>query len=141
MAKKIKIIVKLSLIAGKATPAPPIGPSLGQHGINLLNFCKEYNALTNDQVGNVVPVEVTIFEDKTFSFILKTAPTAFLLLKACNLKKGSSKPLLEKIGTLKKHELVEIAKVKLNDLNTNDMEKAIKIVIGTAKNLGLKVEV
>lgn len=141
MAKKIKIIIKLSLIAGKATPAPPIGPSLGQHGVNLLNFCKEYNAKTNDKVGTIIPAEITIFDDKSFSFILKTPPTAFLLLKACNLKKGASKPGDEKIGILKKNDLIEIAKIKLNDLNTIDINKASQIIIGTAKNLGLKVEI
>ncbi len=140
MAKKIKIIVKLSLIAGKASPAPPIGPSLGQHGINLINFCKEYNNKTTDKIGTVIPVEVTIFDDKSFTFILKTPPTAFLLLQACNIKKGSSNSIEKKVGVIKKEEILEIAKTKFNDLNTKELDKAIKTVIGTAKNLGLKIE-
>lgn len=140
MAKKIKIIVKLSLVAGKATPAPPIGPSLGQHGINLMNFCKEYNSKTIDKIGTVIPVEVTIFEDKTFTFVLKTPPTSFLLLQASNVKKGSGNSSEKKIGVLKTDKIIEIAKIKFNDLNTKDLNKAVKTITGTANNLGLKIE-
>lgn len=139
MAKKIKVIVKLALTAGKATPAPPVGPSLGQYGINLVSFCKEYNAKTSNQIGQIIPVKITIYEDKSYSFVLKSSPSAFLILKAANLKKGASKPNHEKIATISSSQIEEIAKMKLFDLNTNSLEKAISIIKGTAKNMGILI--
>jgi large subunit ribosomal protein L11 len=139
MIKKIKTIIKLDLAAGKATGAPPVGPSLGQHGINIAMFCKEYNAQTIDKVGITIPVKITIYEDKSYTFVLKSPPTSKLLLQYLKLKKGSSKPNKEFIGTITLKDLSEIAKLKMIDLNTKDILKSILIVKGTAKNIGIKV--
>lgn len=137
--KKIKAIVKLILNAGQATPTPPIGPVLGQYGINLLNFCKDYNAKTSKFIGTIIPVKMFIYDDRSYNFILKTSPTSKLILKYLNLKKGSSNPKKDFIGTITYLQIEEIAKLKLNDLNTNNLENAIQIVIGTIKNMGIQI--
>jgi large subunit ribosomal protein L11 len=139
MAKKIVAIVKLALAAGKATPAPPIGPALGQHGVNIAAFCKEYNAKTADKIDFIIPVEISIYEDKSYSFIMKTPPASVLLLKAAKIKKGSSQPNKEIVGSINKNQLEEIAKTKLPDLNTKILNNALKIINGTAKNMGIKI--
>ena len=140
MAKKIKAFVKLALPAGKATPAPPVGPALGQHGVNIAAFCKEYNARTSEKIGLIIPVKITIYDDRSYSFILKSPPASVLLAKFANIKKGSSKPNLQSVGSVTLEQVKEIATIKMNDLNTNDMDKAILIIKGTAKNMGIKVE-
>ena len=139
MAKKVKAVVKIQIQGGKANPAPPVGTALGPHGINLMQFCKEYNAKTSNQVGQVVPVEVTIFQDSSFSFILKTPPAADLLKKAAGVDSGSSEPNRDKVGTVTTKQLREIAEIKMKDLNANDMDNAIKIIAGTARSMGLTV--
>jgi large subunit ribosomal protein L11 len=140
MAKKIKAIVKIQINAGKANPAPPIGTALGPQGINLMQFCKEYNAKTSNMVGQVVPVEVTVFQDGSFTFILKTSPAADLLKKAANVKSGSKVPNRDKVGAITQGQLREIAEIKLKDLNARDVESAMKIVAGTARSMGIKIE-
>ena len=139
MAKKIVGLVKLALNAGKATPAPPVGPALGQYGANIVMFCKEYNARTNDQIGLVIPVEITIYDDRSFSFVLKTPPASVLIAKAAGIDKGSGLPNSNKIGCISSNQLKEIAIIKIPDLNTNDVRKAMKIVSGTAKNMGVEI--
>jgi large subunit ribosomal protein L11 len=139
MAKKIKAFVKLALPAGKATPAPPVGPALGQHGVNIAAFCKEYNAKTAEKVGLIIPVKITVYEDKSYSFILKSPPASVLLAKFANIKKGSSQPNKENVGIVSLEQIKEIASIKMNDLNTEDLEKAILIIKGTAKNMGINV--
>ena len=139
MAKKIKAFVKLALAAGKATPAPPVGPALGQHGVNIAAFCKEYNAKTSEKIGLIIPVKITIYEDKSYSFILKSPPASILLAKFANIKKGASQPNKENVGTVNFEQVKEIALIKMNDLNTESIEKAIRIIEGTAKNMGIKV--
>jgi large subunit ribosomal protein L11 len=139
MAKKIKAFVKLALAAGKATPAPPVGPALGQHGVNIAAFCKEYNAKTAEKAGLIIPVKITIYEDKSYSFILKSPPASILLAKFANIKKGASQPNKENVGTVNFEQVKEIALIKMNDLNTESIEKAIRIIEGTAKNMGIKV--
>ncbi len=139
MAKKVKAVVKIQIQGGKANPAPPVGTALGPHGINLMQFCKEYNAKTSNSVGQVVPVEVTVFQDGSFSFILKTPPATDLLKKAAGIRKGSSSPLSEKVGTVTQAQLGEIAEVKMKDLNAHDIEQAKKIIAGTARSMGLTV--
>lgn len=139
MAKKVVGLVKLALNAGKATPAPPVGPALGQYGANIVMFCKEYNARTADQIGLVIPVEITIYEDRSFVFILKTPPASVLLAKAAGISKGSGSPNLEKVGSISYNQLKEIANVKLPDLNTGNIDKAMQIVSGTAKNMGIEI--
>lgn len=140
MAKKIKAFVKLALMAGKATPAPPVGPSLGQHGINIAAFCKEYNNKTQDKIGLVIPVKVTIYDDRTYSFILKSPPASVLLAKYANVTKGSAQPNLKYIGTVSLDQVQEIAKLKLADLNTNNLAKAVLIIKGTAKSMGINIK-
>jgi len=140
MIKKIKAFVKLALPAGKATPAPPVGPALGQHGVNISIFCKEYNAKTLDRVGTIIPAKITIYEDKSFHFVLKSPPTSVLLLKSCEIKKGSAQSKKNFIGTITNSQIKEIALLKLKDLNTTNINKAIKIIIGTAKNMGIKIQ-
>lgn len=139
MAKKVIGLVKLALNAGKATPAPPVGPALGQYGANIVMFCKEYNARTSDQIGLVIPVEITIYEDRSFTFILKTPPASVLLAKAAGIKKGSGSPNLNIVGSISSDQLKEIAVLKLPDLNTKSVDKAMLIVSGTAKNMGIQV--
>ncbi|MBI4494340.1 MAG: 50S ribosomal protein L11 [Chloroflexi bacterium] len=140
MAKKVKAIVKLQIPAGKATPAPPVGPALGQHGVNIMAFVKEYNERTASQVGLVVPVEVTIFEDRSFTFATKTPPAADLIKKALTLDKGSGTPGKSVAGTLPQGKLREIAELKMKDLNATTVEAAMRIVAGTARSMGVAVE-
>lgn len=139
MAKKVKAVVKIQIQGGKANPAPPVGTALGPHGINLMQFCKEYNAKTSNQVGQVVPVEVTVYQDSSFSFILKTPPAADLLKKAAGIRSGSSEPNRDKVGSVTKDQLREIAEIKMKDLNAIDMDNAIKIIAGTARSMGIRV--
>ena len=140
MAKKIKAFVKLALPAGKATPAPPVGPALGQHGVNIAAFCKEYNAKTSEKAGLIIPVKITIYDDRSYSFILKSPPASVLLAKFANIKKGAAQPNKENVGSVSLEQVKEIANIKMNDLNTEDLEKAILIIKGTAKNMGIKVQ-
>lgn len=140
MSKKIKAFVKLALNAGKATPAPPVGPALGQHGINIGNFCKEYNARTSEQIGFIIPAKITVYEDKSFSFILKSPTTSNLLMKYANLKKGSSCPNKISVGELSLDHLKEIIEIKKNDLNTQSFKKSLSIILGTAKSLGISIK-
>lgn len=139
MTKKIIAVVKLALTAGKATPAPPIGPALGQYGVNIVMFCKEYNARTADKSGFVVPVEISIYEDKSFTFVLKTAPASILLAQAAGVSQGSGQPNKILVGSISKQQLQTIAQTKLQDLNTCSIEQAMKIVEGTARNMGIKI--
>jgi large subunit ribosomal protein L11 len=139
MAKKVVAMIKLALPAGKANPAPPVGPALGQHGVNIMAFCKEYNARTADQAGMVVPVEISVFEDRSFTFILKTPPASVLIKKAAGIEKGSDTPNKKKVGTITRAQLQEIAQTKMPDINANDIEAAMKIVEGTAKNMGVAI--
>lgn len=138
--KKIKTIVKLQIPASKATPAPPIGPALGQHGLNIQDFCAKFNAQTKDKAGDIIPVEITIFEDRTYKFKLKTPPAAELLKKAAGVQKGSGQALKEKVGKVTKKQIEEIAKKKMPDLNAKDLGGAMRIIEGTARNMGLTVE-
>ena len=138
--KKITGLIKLQIKAGAATPAPPIGPALGQHGVNIMEFCKAYNAATESQRGNVVPVEITVYEDRSFTFITKTPPAAELIKKAAGVAKGSPTPHTVKVATLSRAQVREIASTKLEDLNANDLEAAEKIIAGTARSMGIKVE-
>ena len=140
MAKKIKTIVKLNLPAGEATPAPPVGPALGQHGIPIMDFIKEYNARTAKMKGQVIPAVITVYEDRSFTFVTKLPPVAAMIKKKLALEKGSGKPNTEKVGKLTKGEVEEIAKEKMADLNANDVEAAKKIVAGTARSMGIDVE-
>lgn len=137
--KKVVGKVKLQIQAGKANPAPPIGPALGQHGVNIMQFCKEYNAKTQDKAGTIVPVEITVFEDRSFDFVLKTPPASELLKKAANVEKGSAIPNKNKVGTISKAKITEIAKIKMPDLNATTVEAAEKMIMGTARNMGLTV--
>ena len=139
MAKKIKTVVKLQITAGRATPAPPIGTVLAPHGINLMSFCKEYNARTVSQTGEIVPAEITIYVDGSFSFILKTPPAAVLLRKAAGVEKGSGEPNRLKVGSVTRDQIREIAEVKLKDLNAIDLEGAMRQIEGTARNMGIEV--
>jgi large subunit ribosomal protein L11 len=140
MAKKVVAKVKINIQAGKANPAPPVGTALGPHGINLMQFCKEYNARTSSQVGQIIPAEVTVYADNSFSFILKTPPTAALLMKAAGVDGGSSVPNRDKVGTVTSKQLREIAEVKMKDLNALDVEGAMKIIAGTARSMGILVQ-
>lgn len=140
ISKKVKAFVKLQLPGAKATPAPPVGTALGPHGINIAEFTKQFNDKTKDKPGEIVPIEMTIYEDRTFSFIMKTAPAAELLKKAAGIQKGSGKPLQEKVGKVTKKQVREIAEKKMPDLNANDIEAAMKIVEGTARQMGITVE-
>lgn len=140
MAKKVKAVVKIQIQGGKANPAPPVGTALGPHGINLMQFCKEYNAKTSGQVGQVVPVEVTVYQDSSFSFVLKTPPAADLLKKAVGVKSGSSVPNRDKVGTVTQAQLREIAEIKMKDLNARDIDAAVNIIAGTARSMGLNIE-
>ncbi|HML23101.1 MAG TPA: 50S ribosomal protein L11 [Aggregatilinea sp.] len=140
MAKKVKAIVTLQINAGKANPAPPIGPALAQHGINLMAFCKEYNARTSTRIGEIVPAEITIFSDGSFKFILKSPPTAFLIRRAAGLDRGSSEPNRNKVGHLTRQQVREIAEVKMQDLNAIDIEGAMLQIEGTARSMGVTVD-
>ena len=139
MAKKIIGLIKLALAAGKATPAPPVGPALGQHGVNIAAFCKEYNSKTNDKIGLIIPVEICVYEDRSYTFILKTPPASVLLLNAAKIQKGSSTPNKIIVGSITKAQLKEIAQTKFPDLNTTTIYSAIKIIEGTARNMGISI--
>lgn len=140
MAKKIKAVVKLQIPAGKANPAPPVGPALAQHGLNIADFCQKFNDATKDQMGFTIPVEVTIYEDRTYNFITKTPLASELIKKTIGIEKGSGEPNKKKVGKITKAQLKEVAEKKMEDLNTTDINQAIKIIEGTAKNMGLKIE-
>jgi large subunit ribosomal protein L11 len=140
MAKKVKTIIRLQIPAGKATPAPPVGPALGQHGVNIMAFCKEYNDRTTSQEGFIIPAEITVYADRSFSFTTKMPPVSDLLRRALGVEKGSGTPGGEAIGKLSKEKLHEIARTKMKDLNTTDIEKAAKIIAGTARSMGVEVE-
>ncbi len=139
MAKKIRAVLTLQIEAGKANPAPPVGPALGQHGINIMGFCKEYNEKTASQAGSIVPAEITIFEDRSFSFVLKTPPASDLLKKAAGLEKGSRAQKREKVGSLSREDVKRIAQLKMKDLNANDLDAAVRMVEGTARSMGIEV--
>jgi len=139
MAKGIIAQIKLQIPAGQANPAPPVGPALGQHGVNIMEFCKAFNEKTAKEQGMIIPVILTVYKDRSFSFITKTPPAAVLIKKALNLEKGSSEPNREKVGELSRKQIEEIAKIKLKDLNARTLEHAVKIIEGTAKNMGIKV--
>lgn len=140
MAKKVVALIKLALPAGKANPAPPVGPALGQHGVNIMAFCKEYNAKTADQVGLVIPVEISVFEDRSFTFVLKTPPASVLISKAAGIEKGSGQASKVKVGSITRDQLRDIAQTKMPDLNARDIEAAMRIVEGTAKNMGVTIK-
>jgi len=140
MAKKVVAVVKLQLPAGKANPAPPVGPALGQHGVNIMGFCKEYNAQTSSQVGTIIPVEISIYEDRSFTFILKTPPASVLITKALGIDKGSATPNKNKVGRLSKDQLKSIAESKMKDLNATTIEAAMQMIAGTARSMGVEVE-
>ncbi|MDQ7821963.1 MAG: 50S ribosomal protein L11 [Candidatus Eremiobacteraeota bacterium] len=140
MAKKVKAIVKLQVPAGKANPAPPVGPALGQYGVNIMEFCKQYNARTADQVGMIIPAEITVFEDRSFTFITKTPPASTLLLKAAGVEKGSGEPHVTKVAKITRKQVEDIAKLKMPDLNATDLDGAVKIIEGTARSMGIVVE-
>lgn len=140
MAKKIKTKIKLQIAGGQANPAPPVGPALGQHGLNIAEFCKSFNDRTKDQMGSIIPVEITVYEDRSYDFILKTPPAAELLKKAAGISKGSGKPLTNKIGKITEAQLEEIAKTKMPDLNTTDLEAAKRIIAGTARQMGVEIK-
>lgn len=137
--KKVAGLIKLQIQAGQANPAPPVGPALGQHGVNIMDFCKAYNEATESQRGNVIPVEITVYEDRSFSFITKTPPAAELIKKAAGVKKGSGTPHTDKVANLTKAQVMEIAEMKQKDLNANDLEAAAKIIEGTARSMGITV--
>ncbi|MDO5048677.1 MAG: 50S ribosomal protein L11 [Actinomycetaceae bacterium] len=138
--KKVVGLIKLQIQAGAANPAPPVGPALGQHGVNIMEFCKAYNAATESQRGNIIPVEITVYEDRSFTFITKTPPAAQLIKKAAGVQKGSGVPHTDKVGSLTKAQVREIAETKKDDLNANDVEAAMKIIAGTARSMGITVE-
>ena len=140
MAKKIKTIIKLQIQAGKANPAPPVGPALGQHGLNIQEFCTKFNDATKDKMGDIIPAEITVYEDRTFDFVLKTPPASDMLRKAAGVEKGAGNPLKDKVGKISDAKLTEIAEKKMPDLNANDVEAAKKIVAGTARSMGIKIE-
>jgi large subunit ribosomal protein L11 len=138
--KKVVGKIKLQIPAGKANPAPPIGPALGQHGVNIMQFCKEYNAKTQDKAGMIIPVEINVYEDKSFDFILKTPPAADLLKKACNVEKGSATPNKTKVATITRAKITEIAKIKMPDLNATTLGAAESMIAGTARSMGITVQ-
>ncbi len=140
MAKKVKAVIKLQIAAGKANPAPPVGPALGQHGINIMAFCKDYNERTASQAGSIIPVEITVYEDRSFTFVTKTPPVSDLLKRALSLEKGSGTPGHESAGKLSRAQLREIAQLKLKDLNANSIEAAERVIEGAARSMGIEVE-
>lgn len=140
MSKLIKTVIKLQIPAGKANPAPPVGPALGQHGLNIQDFCAKFNEATKDKGGDVIPVEITVYEDRSFDFVTKTPPAAELLKKAAKVQKGAGNPLKDKVGKVTKNQIKEIAETKIQDLNANDIEEAMKIIEGTAKSMGITIE-
>lgn len=140
MAKKQIGFIKLQIPAGQANPAPPVGPALGQHGVNIMEFCKAFNAKTQDSMGDLIPVEITVYADRSFTFITKTPPAASLILKKINIKKGSGEPNKEKVGVIKKSQIKEIAELKMQDLNASSLESAMSMIMGTARSMGVNVE-
>jgi len=140
VAKKVKAIVKLNVPAGKANPAPPIGPALAGHGINIMQFCKEYNARTQNKMGEIIPAQITVYTDGSFTFILKSPPTAELIKKAAGVEKGSDMPNRNKVGSISRDKIREIAEIKMKDMNANDIENAMRQIEGTARNMGITVE-
>ena len=140
MAKKIAGFIKLQISAGQANPAPPVGPALGQHGVNIMEFCKAFNAKTQDQMGKIIPVEITVYADRSFTFITKTPPTPTLILDAIGVKKGSGEPNRDKVGSISKDKVKEIAEIKMPDLNASSIEAAMSMVEGTARSMGVTVE-
>ena len=140
MAKKITGFIKLQIQAGKANPAPPVGPALGQHGVNIMDFCKSFNAETQEKAGDLIPVEITVYADRSFSFITKTPPAARLILKAAKIKKGSSEPNKSKVGSVKMSDLKAIAEIKMADLNANTIDQAVAMMMGTCVSMGIEVE-
>lgn len=141
MAKKIKTKIKLQIVGGQANPAPPVGPALGQHGLNIAEFCQKFNDATRaDKMGEIVPVEITVYEDRTYDFITKTAPAAELLKKAAKVAKGSGKPLTDKVGSITRDQLKEIAEKKMSDLSANSVEAAMNTIAGTARNMGIEIK-
>ena len=140
MAKKILTLIKLQIPGGQANPAPPVGPALGQHGVNIMEFCKAFNAQTAQENGRIIPVEITVFEDRSFTFITKTPPAAVLIKEALNLEKGSAEPNRDKVGRLRKEQVRQIAEVKMPDLNARDIEAAMLVVAGTARSMGVEVD-
>jgi large subunit ribosomal protein L11 len=139
VAKKVRAIVKLQIVGGKASPAPPVGPALGQHGVNIMEFCKAYNAATQDRIDQVVPVELTVFEDRSFTFVLKTAPAAVLIRLAAGIQKGAQNPRKEKVGKITRDQLRQIAETKMPDLNALDVDAAMNILAGTARSMGVSI--
>jgi large subunit ribosomal protein L11 len=139
MAKKVLTLIKLQVPAGQANPAPPVGPALGQHGVNIMDFCKAFNAQTQSEGGTIIPVEITVYEDRSFTFITKTPPAAVLIKEAIKLQKGSGRPHLDKVGQISEAQVREIAERKLPDLNANDVDAAMKIIAGTARSMGVEV--
>lgn len=140
MAKKILTKIKLQIPGGQATPAPPVGPALGQHGLNIQEFCQKFNEATKERLGETVPVEISVYQDRTYSFIVKISPASELIMKAAKLSKGSGNPLTDKIGSITTEQLREIAEKKMPDLNTNDVEKAMKIIAGSARQMGVEIK-
>lgn len=140
MAKKVIGLVKLQLPAGQANPAPPVGPALGQHGVNIMEFCKQYNEKTKEQQGSIIPVEITVFADRTFKFITKTPPASDLIKKELKIPKGSENPAANKVGTLTRAQLKKIAEIKMPDLNANDIEAAMEIIAGTCRSMGVEIQ-
>ncbi len=140
MAKKVLTLIKLQIPGGQANPAPPVGPALGQHGVNIMEFCKAFNAQTTDQMGRIIPVEITVFEDRSFTFVTKTPPAAVLIKEALGVEKGSSEPNRAKVGTLTRDQVRQIAETKLEDLNARDVDQAMLVVAGTARSMGVEVE-
>jgi large subunit ribosomal protein L11 len=139
MAKEVTGFIKLQISAGKANPAPPVGPALGQHGVNIMEFCKSFNAKTQDKMGDIIPVEITVYKDRSFTFVLKTPPASYLILKELKLKKGSGEPNTNKVGSITQDQLEKIANVKMPDLNTNDLAAAVEIIKGTARSMGVEL--
>src|SRR3954462_5380752 len=140
MAKKVLTMIKLQIPAGAANPAPPVGPALGQHGVNIMEFCKEFNAQTQQDVGTIIPVEITVYEDRSFEFITKTPPAAVLIKEAAGIEKGSGEPHVNKVGTISMNQVRQIAERKMPDLNANDIDAASRIIAGTARSMGVEVE-
>ena len=140
MAKEMMALIKLQILGGQASPAPPVGPALGQHGVNIMDFTKAFNEQTKDKMGQVIPVEITVYKDRSFTFITKTPPAAYLLKQAAGLDKGSGVPNREKVGKVTKAQVKEIAETKMQDLNANDVDQAMKIIEGTARSMGIEVE-
>mgnify|MGYP001323453915 FL=1 len=140
MAKKVSGFIKLQIQAGQANPAPPVGPALGQHGVNIMDFCKTFNAETQEKSGDLIPVEITVYEDRSFSFITKTPPAARLILKAAKISKGSGEPNKTKVGSVSQRDLKDIAEVKMNDLNANTLEQAVEMIRGTCVSMGIEIK-